>query len=273
MTSSAKLQNQADQARAGLSTALDELRSSVTTTALTNGAMTFAKDGSSAVAKAAIDKAMANPLGAMLIGAGLFMLMSTDKSSGVGSAIATGNSAVKDAAGAVGGVGSKLMDAATSALGATRSVAGSAVDTAKSAAGQVSSTATSAADMAKDSYAQAKDALSKGQEQSVRTMHDAQDAVMQAKTRLEQFAAEQPILVAALGVAFGAALGASLPVTAAERSYMGDASKKLVDKGTDIAKKVADTTTGTLSGQSVSGKLGEVADAVTSTLKSSQVSL
>jgi hypothetical protein len=33
--------------------------------------MTFAKEGSSAVARAAIDRAMASPLAAMLIGAGL----------------------------------------------------------------------------------------------------------------------------------------------------------------------------------------------------------
>jgi ElaB/YqjD/DUF883 family membrane-anchored ribosome-binding protein len=218
MTSSAKLQHQADQARAGLSGALDELRSSVTTTALTNGAMTFAKDGSSAVAKAAVDRAMANPLAAMLIGAGIVMLMSSDKNSGVGSAIDKGNSAVKNAAGALGGMGSTLMDAASSALGVTRSAAGAAIDTAKSAADQVSSTASGAAAMATDTYGKAKDAVVKGQEQSVRTLHDAQQIASEAKTRLEKFAEEQPILVAALGVAFGAALGASLPITNARRS-------------------------------------------------------
>jgi hypothetical protein len=50
MTSSARLQHEADAARAGLSSALEDLRHSVTTTAITNGAMTFAKEGSNAVA-------------------------------------------------------------------------------------------------------------------------------------------------------------------------------------------------------------------------------
>ena len=268
MTSSAKLQNQADTARAGLSSALDELRNSVTTTALTNGAMTFAKDGSSALAKAAVDKAMANPLGAMLIGAGLFMLMSSDKSSPVGGAIATGNDAVKSAASAVGGVGSKLVDAASSAYDATKAAAGSAVGTVKSASDQVTATAASAADKAKGTYAQAADALGKAHDQGLSSYHDAQDAVMQAKTRLEQFAAEQPVLVAALGVAFGAALGASLPVTAAERTYMGDATKKLVEKGTGMAKVAADAATGTLAGENVSGKIGELTEQVGSALTS-----
>ena len=76
MTSSARLQQEATVARAGLSSALDELRESVTTTALTNGAMTFAKEGSTAVARAAIDRAMTSPLAAMLIGAGVVMLKS-----------------------------------------------------------------------------------------------------------------------------------------------------------------------------------------------------
>lgn len=269
MTSSARLQHQADQARAGLSTALDDLRSSVTTTALTNGAMTFAKDGSSAVAKAAIDRAMANPLAAMLIGAGIVMLMSSDKSSGVGSAVATGNAAIKDAASAVGGMGSTLMGAASSALGATKSAAGAAVDTARSAVGQVTSTASGAADLATDTYGKAKDALVKGQEQSVQSLHDAQQLASDARTRLEKFAEEQPILVAALGVAFGAALGASLPITSAERSYMGDTSKKIADKGTEVARQVADSVTGTLAGSDVAGKVGEVAQSVTSTIKRS----
>jgi hypothetical protein len=260
MTSSAKLQHEADQARAGLSTALDDLRSSVTTTALTNGAMTFAKDGSSAVAKAAIDRAMANPLAAMLIGAGIVMLMSSDKSSGVGSAINKGNSAVKGAASALGDMGSTLVGAASSAFEATKSAGGAAIDTAKGAAGQVSSTASGAVDSATDAYGKAKDSLVKGKEQGVRSLHDAQQLASEAKTRLEKFAEEQPILVAALGVAFGAALGASLPITNAERAYMGDASKKIADKGTEVAKQVADSVTGSLAGTDVARKVGEVVE-------------
>ncbi len=266
MTSSAKLQHQADQARHGLSSALDDLRSSVTTTALTNGAMTFAKDGSSAVAKAAVDRAMANPLAAMLIGAGIVMLMSSDKSSGVGSAIDKGNSVIKDAAGAMGGIGSTLMGAASAVLGATKTATGTAVDTAKNAADQVSSAATDAAHLATDTYGKAKDAIAKGQEQGLKTLHDTQQLAADTTTRLEKLAAEQPILVAALGVAFGAALGASLPITTAERTFMGDASKKIADTGTAVAKQVADSVTGTMAGADVSSKVKEVAEAVTSTI-------
>lgn len=277
MTSSLHLQHQADQARAGLSSALDELRSSVTTTALTNGAMTFAKDGSSAVAKAAVDRAMANPLAAMLIGAGLVMLLSSNgKGSGNGEAgggtgpgIGGGaNGLLKSAADTVSGIASGLTGAASSALGATKTAAGTVADTARSAAGQVSQATSGAAGLATDTYDKARDLIAKGQEQGTQTFHDAQHFVEESKTRLEKFADEQPILVAALGLAFGAAIGASLPITDAERNVMGSASKAVADKGTAVAGQLADSVTNAVTGGDIKAKVGEVAEAVASSLSS-----
>jgi hypothetical protein len=270
MTSSARLQNEADAARAGLSTALDDLRNSVTTTALTTGAMTFAKEGSTAVARAAIDRAMASPLAAMLIGAGVVMLMSNNKSTPVGNAVEKGNEGVRHAAAAIGSMGSKLATAASDGYAATRDATGSVLETAKTAAEKVSSTTTDAtaavSDAVSGAYNKTKDALDKGQVQGQQALADAQKLITDTQTRLESFAQEQPVLVAALGLAFGAALGASLPITEAERKYMGAAGKAATDKGTDMAKKVADSVTGTLAGSDVAGKVGELADAVSSTV-------
>ena len=279
MTSTVRLQNEADVARAGLSTALDDLRSRDTTTALTNGAMTFAKEGSTAVARAAIDRAMASPLAAMLIGAGVVMLMA-NKSTPVGGAVEKGNETVRHAATAIGSMGSKLATAAADGYAATRGAAGSVLDTAKDAAGKVSSTTSQATDAVSGAYGKATDAVSgaydkaketvaKGQEQGQQTLEDAQKLVADTQTRLESFAREQPVLVAALGLAFGAALGASLPITEAERKYMGAAGKAATDKGTDMAKKVADSVTGTLAGSDIGAKVGELADAVSSTVTQS----
>jgi hypothetical protein len=273
MTSSAHLQHEADTARMGLSTALDELRSSVTTTALTNGAMTFAKEGSTAVARAAIDRAMASPLAALLIGAGVVMLLSSGKDSAekgaVGNAIDKGNSAIRETASTLGSVGSTIAGAAASAFSATRHASGSVVDTAKGAAGKVASTASQAGHLATDTYGKAKEMVAKGEEQGAQTLADAQKLISETQTRLARFAEEQPILVAALGVAFGAALGASLPITEAERRYMGETSKALAGKGKEVATKVADSLTGTIAGQDIGGKVAEVADAVTSTVSQS----
>jgi hypothetical protein len=279
MTSTARLQSEADAARTGLSTALDDLRNSVTTTALTNGAMTFAKEGSTAVARAAIDRAMASPLAAMLIGAGVVMLMA-NKGTAVGGAVEKGNETIRHTATAIGSMGSKLATAAADGYSATRDTGGSVLDTAKHAAGQVSTTAAQATDAVSGAYGKATDAVSgaydkaketvaKGQEQGQQALEDTQKLIADTQTRLESFAREQPVLVAALGLAFGAALGASLPITEAERKYMGAAGKAATDKGTDMAKKVADSVTDTLAGSDVGAKVGELADAVSATVTQS----
>ncbi len=277
MTSSARLQHEADMARAGLSSALDELRQNVTTTALTTGAMTFAKEGSTAVARAAIDKALASPFAAMLIGAGIVMLLSTDKTSPTGVVADKANSTLHDAAGMLGKVGSSIAGAASTALSAAKGASATVGDTTKGtansvssvashAAGAVSSAASQVADKATESYAKAKDMVTEGHEQGAKTLQDAQNLIANTKTRLEKFAEEQPILVAALGVAFGAALGASLPITDAERQFMGEASKKVGQKGTALAKQVADTVTGKLGGEDIGAKVSEIVGAATSTV-------
>src|SRR5436190_1020172 len=119
MNSSARLQQEANAARAGLSSALEDLKQSVTTTASTNGAMSFAKEGSNAVARAAVDRAMASPVAAMMIGAGLLMFMIGDKKVGsaVGKVVEQGKSKVKQAAGSVADMASSAASAASDKVG------------------------------------------------------------------------------------------------------------------------------------------------------------
>jgi len=215
MTSSARLQEEANVARAGLSSALDDLRSSVTTTALTNGAMTFAKEGSTAVARAAIDSA-----------------------------------AVGAATSAASATGDRIKDAASSA-GAM--------------AGDI---ATDAYGKATGAYDKATGLAAEGQQQGQQALEQAQQLIAESRTKLEQFAHDQPILVAALGVAFGAALGAALPMTKAETDFLGDKAKKAASHGVDIAKHVADAVTDKLASPDLSGKVGEVVTAVRKTVSS-----
>jgi ElaB/YqjD/DUF883 family membrane-anchored ribosome-binding protein len=256
MTSSARLQQEADQARAGLSSALEDLKSSVTTTALTNGALTFAKDGSNAVAKAAVDKAMANPFAALMIGAGIAMLMMGDKKVGsaIGGLMEQGKSAVRSAADSVTHMGSDAAAAASSK-------ASGLADQASDLAGRVTGEAKGLIEKGEQ---QASDLLHKGEEQGKQLVDQAHQLIEENRGRFEQFAQEQPILVAALGVAFGAAIGASLPITKAEQQYLGGTAKKAIDKGSAIAHEVADTVTDKLSGQNVAHKVSEVVEAVSS---------
>jgi hypothetical protein len=265
MTSSARLQQEATVARAGLSSALDELRDSVTTTALTNGAMTFAKEGSTAVARAAIDRAMASPLAAMLIGAGVVMLLA-GKDTKVGEIAGKGDAAVRSAANSAASAGASLAGAASSAYEATKNAAAAALGATGAATDRVKQAASSASTTATDALGKAKDLAATGQEQGQQALEQAQQLLADSKSRLERFANEQPILVAALGVAFGAAIGASLPMTKAETEFLGDKAKKVAAGGVEIAKQVADAVTDKLAGQDVGGKVGEVVSAVTQTV-------
>lgn len=276
MSTSAHLQREASAARVGLSSALDDLRESVSTTALTNGAMTFAKEGSSAVARAAVDRAMASPLAALLIGAGLFMLLTSgNKDSKVGAAVEKGNDALKSTASTLAGVGSSIAGAASSALSAVSRASGAVSDTATATADRVKTAAADASDMATDAYGKARstveDLTAQGRDQGRQAIDQTQAMASEAQGRLEQFAREQPILVAALGVAFGAAVGASLPLTRAEQDYMGGAARKAGELGTDIVKKVADSVTDTLAAGDIKAKVGEVADAIASTVTNDDV--
>jgi len=274
MTSGARLQEEANTARAGLSSALEELRQSVTTTAITNGAMTFAKEGSSAVARAAIDRAMASPFAAMLIGAGVVMLLAgSNKDSKIGEVAHKGNEALKSAGSTLASVGSGIASAASGAMSAASRASGAVSDTTSATADKVKGAAHDATDMAAGAYdkatAMAHDLTDQGREQGKQAVEHTQAMAAEAQGRLEQFARDQPIFVAALGVAFGAALGASLPMTKAEQEYMGEAARKAGAIGTDLAKKVADTVTHGVSGGDVKAKVGELAEAVTSTVSSS----
>lgn len=286
-TSSAHLQREASAARVGLSSALDELRDSVSTTALTNGAMTFAREGSTAVARAAVDRAMASPFAALLIGAGVVMLMNSGKKdSQVGALADKGNAAIRSTASTLAGVGSSLAGAASSAMsavsrasGAVSGTAAATADRVKTAASEASEVAAGtydkATEMASDAYDKARgtveDLTVQGREQGKQAIDQTQAMVAEAQGRFEQFAREQPILVAALGVAFGAALGASLPITKAEQDYMGAAARKAGELGTDLARKVADSVTDKVAGGDIKAKVGEVADAITSTVTSGDV--
>lgn len=261
MTSSARLQEEANIARAGLSTALEELRQSVTTTAITNGAMTFAKDGSTALARAAVDRATSNPLATMVIGAGVLLLLAGDKNVGsaLGSLVEKGTSAAKSAADSASSAAESMTDRFT---GATEQASHAAGD----AQGMMTKGQQQASDMLAKGKEQASDMYAKGKEQSQQALQKAQDLVEQGRGKFEQFAQDQPILVAALGVAFGAALGACLPITGTEQKFLRERVRKAGSMAGDVARTAADAVTDRLAGENLEHTVSEVVGAVSSTV-------
>jgi hypothetical protein len=58
----------------------------------------------------------------------------------------------------------------------------------------------------------------------------------QAQARFQETLDQEPLILAALGLAVGAAIGASLPVSKVERRYLGPTRDKLVGRGRELAE-------------------------------------
>lgn len=230
--STADLQREAESTRAGLSDTLDELRSSLTTAALTNGAMTIAKEGSATLARVAIERARANPLAALLIGAGVVMLLN-GKNDGSGQLV---QRVAKTVTGAVKGVavvaGGAAGDAVYTARKVSRDVADQACSAVVDAAGQFEDTAAHVADRARRAVG---DGMDKARDLATDVQGRASHLIDENRhyltpSGLVRLAHEQPILVAALGVAVGAALGAALPLGKSEGRHLASTEGKSADR-------------------------------------------
>lgn len=250
MRESAQLQREAEAQRAGLSNTLGQLREGMTTSALSTELVGVLRDSSLSVVKSLAESARTNPGAALLIGAGLTMMLTRTTGADV---MATATSALRTAT-TVG------TDAATAAAGKVKSAAGTAADTAKSLAGQatdkVAGMATKAEKLALDTAAsltdQAKGAadavrgaageqgdhakrlVEEGKETAEHLNQDASKLAADTRQAVTKLFEEQPILVAAIGTALGALFGAALPVSQAERQVLGKVGAEAIDKGRDV---------------------------------------
>ena len=206
MTSTARLQRDADAARVGLADTLGQLRDGMAPTALSGEALALVKDTGLSLVKSLAEQARANPVPALLIGAGLTMLLTRttggDVMSAAGSALKTAASTGADAArGAAGAAGSAMKSAASSAAGAASAAASAAagatssaaqaagdaaLDTADRAATSIGQTVDSvrrrvaggvdaASDGVSERYSAARDKLQGTVEQGRRALHDGED--------------------------------------------------------------------------------------------------
>ena len=250
MRESAQLQREAEAQRAGLSNTLGQLREGMTTSALSAELVGVLRDSSLSVVKSLAESARTNPGAALLIGAGLTMMLTRTTGADV---MATATSALRTAT-TVG------TDAATAAAGKVKSAAGTAADTAKSLAGQatdkVAGIATKAEKLALDTVASvtdqadgaadavrgaageqvdhAKRLVEEGKETAEHLNQDASKLAADTRQAVTKLFEEQPILVAAIGTALGALFGAALPVSQAERQVLGKVGAEAIDKGRDV---------------------------------------
>jgi hypothetical protein len=315
MTSSAQLQREADAARVGLADTLGQLRDGVAPSALSGEAIALVKDSGLSILKALSDSARANPVPALLIGAGLTMLLtrttgsdvmgvatSTLKSAaatsagaarsaasglaGAASSAASGiagatSNAASSVAGAASGVASSVAGAASGAAGAAKDAvkgaadrtANAVMDAAGTMSDRVAGTAVSAHQTAVDSMASVKDRLQSGldsgkaefdarRQQAGELADDvtdqAQTMAQQARQSFARLIEEQPILMAALG----AAVGAALPLSQSEKDLMGSTGAKAIDLGREALANAADVVRKEAASADLGAKMGQLADKV-----------
>ena len=297
MTTSAQLQREADAARVGLADTLGQLRHGMAPSALSGEALALAKDTGLSLVRSLSEQARANPVPALLIGAGLAMLLTRttggDVASAAGtvlkSAASTGAGAARHAASAAGQTVKGAASAAAGAASSAATAAGDAVlDAADRAATSVSQRAgalrervsgdvEAAGDTVSGRYAEMREKVHEAADQGRRTLHDRQDQAQhlaqEARNKAQSMAEEttqsikhlleeQPILMAALSAALGAAVGAALPLSRQEKELLGGVGASAVGAGRDALSSAAGVLREEVAHADLGAKVGDLADKV-----------
>lgn len=150
--------------------------------------------------------------------------------------------------------GSGVVEGAADALASARQALGDRWEDAKESVGQVAQDLRSAGSDALGSLRQGAEATGRmgqdvraaGQEKLAGLGHGAADLGHQARRTLADVLEREPLVIGALGLAVGAAIGALLPASEIERQHLGstgealrDKAGALLDRGVTAAKDAA----------------------------------
>jgi hypothetical protein len=270
--SASELEFEAEARRDNLANTLDELRGRMTPGQVMDEVLSYAKGSGASFLQSLFEAAKANPIPTMLIGAGCAMFLSQKNSppsrgsyergqtrsrDGGMSETAQGEGAYQRVSNSARAAAGGLADTASATADGARRAAKSVQDRMSNAADAVSSGArTSAAglretagdlrdgvrntmtDMSRrasetyESYAQGIGETSANAADYAR--EQAQWARSQARRGWSALQ-EQPLILAALGVAIGAAVAAALPSTRTENELLGETSDRVKDAAAGLA--------------------------------------
>ena len=267
--SSAEIEREVEGTRAQLSETLGALRDSASPGQLVDRAVDYLRGSGGADFTRNLGEAVRdNPLPVLLIGAGIgWLLLSGKQGTGgrggaepqrllpaptsAGRAEARRSGAVR--VGPPGGdEGPSLAERASSAAGAARERAGAAVDGVRDTAsgmadqagdamsGAYRAAADATGSVAEDVGATARAAARRAGELGQEAREQAGRLGGSAQQGLGWLLREQPLVLGALGVALGAAVGAVLPGTRAEDRLMGETSDAVAERAAAVAQQVSD---------------------------------
>src|SRR5690349_12839297 len=242
MSHAEQLERETEQTRAAIADTLDELRACMTPGHVLDQLADRMSDGSTAAfARNLRDQTVNNPLPVALIGTGLAWLMLGRRGTRSGDALGAGRAAevgrrtARDTMGEFSETADTARELAGDASDAIR-------DRAASAAGTVRDQMASTADAVRDQAASAADSVQRTTAAGYQTLTDAarrtaasvtdstkaaSQRTLQSGSALVDFCREQPLVLAGLGIALGAIMGALLPATEAESRLMGKTSDEV----------------------------------------------
>lgn len=268
MKYSAQLEREAERNRAEVEETLEELRSRLRPGQLVDQLVDYAREGAGAEFYGNLKRQIAeNPLPVTVIGAGLAWLALSSNSShprraragavGYGATRERAYGTVRDAERRAAAIGAGPPGSAESAADAVSDMARTASDTARRRTRRLreaaESTGAAIGDRVSSTYAGATDAASRTTHAITERVSSAGHSLAESGRSFADFCREQPLVLAGIGVALGAAIGAMLPSTETENRLMGDAAdetkervQSVVGEQADKAKAIAEDTAGEL---------------------------
>jgi uncharacterized protein DUF3618 len=248
MTHAEQLERETEQARAEIANTLDELRAYMTPGHVLDQLADRMKAGTTAAfARNLRDQTVNNPLPVALIGTGLAWLMLGRR----GGTDATDDSEATRAS----RLGREAVEGAVASAGQTasatqnnlRETAGAMTDAVQQGAAQTADAIRDTADSARQAAGQAADAVRGGAgavtdtlQRTAAATKAAGQRTLQSGSTLVDFCREQPLVLAGVGIALGAIVGALLPTTDTENRLMGASSDRLKQRAGDLASQQVD---------------------------------
>ena len=249
MKSSERLELETDEARARVTNTLEELRSRVTPGQLVDQVIDYARDSSGGaffnnLGRQVVD----NPLPVALLGMSIAWLAMASGRPSRPARIPDGTSfrdvgeraaaMGEDAAAAVRSAGSELADR-------TKSSASAVADSLRETGSRVTSTARSASsaiDSIRERASSAYETAAVAARRASSSVSGSAPAigrnVMGASQNFVALCKEEPIVLAGIGLALGATIGALLPASTTENRLMGEASDDVKERARHLTDKV-----------------------------------
>ncbi len=163
--------------------------------------------------------------------------LGNDAGQGLSSTTERARQAGADAAGAIGDAAGSAADAARQSAAQT---AASVRETAGSIADSTRESAAQAADVMRETAGSMADSMQRTASTVSESARTAGQRTLQSGGALLDFCREQPMVLAGLGLAVGAVIGALLPTNETEDQLMGEASDRVKERAQDLASEQYD---------------------------------